>query len=101
MVYPNSNENDFKLVRNYKDFKSVIIEEGLPSFISFDNDLGIDEEGALLPDGYACAKWLVFKSGLNLIDLNYRVHSANPVASLQIKSLLDNYLKHLKGNGGI
>ncbi len=96
MVYPNSNESDFNVVRNYDDFKLIILNKGLPSFISFDNDLGVDEEGNLLPDGYACAKWLVYESGLDLINLNYNVHSANPVASVQIKSLLDNYLKHLK-----
>ena len=96
MVYPDLNETDFVIVRNYEDFKSVIMSQGLPSFISFDNDLGVDKEGNLLPDGYACAKWLVYKSGLNLINLNFNVHSANPVASVQIQSLLDNYIKYLK-----
>ncbi len=96
MVYPDSNETDFNLVRNYEDFKSVILRKGLPSFISFDNDLGVDKEGNLLPDGYACAKWLVYESGLDLVNLNFSVHSANPVASIQIKSLLSNYIEHLK-----
>ena len=62
--------------------------------------LGIkkDENGNLLPDGYACAKWLVYESGLDLKSLKFNVHSANPVAKVQIESLLKNYLKFLHQN---
>ena len=34
---------------------------GLPNFISFDNDLGLDGNEEVAPDGYACAKWLVYE----------------------------------------
>jgi hypothetical protein len=68
---------------------------GLPEFISFDNDLGEDHNGELLPDGYACTKWLVYVSGLDLRNLKFYVHSANPVAKVQIQSLLTNYIKFL------
>ena len=67
----------------------------IPSFISFDNDLGENENG-ILPDGYACAKWLVYESGLDLSKLKFNVHSANPIAKLQIESLLKNYLKFIR-----
>lgn len=95
MVYSNFTEDDFIIVRNFNDFKSTIIEKGLPSFISFDNDLGLDESGEIAPDGYAAAKWLVYESGLNLRNLQFKVHSANPVASQQIQGLLDNYIRYL------
>jgi hypothetical protein len=68
----------------------------LPHFISFDNDLGLDENGEVAPDGYAAAKWLVYESGLDLVNLKFNVHSANPVAAKQIEGLLNNYIKHLK-----
>jgi len=96
MVYSNLSNDDFVIVRNYIDFTNCIKQNGLPSLISFDNDLGVDENGKLLKDGYACAKWLIYDSNLDLLNLNFRVHSANPVASIQIKSLLNNYIKHLK-----
>ena len=96
MVYDKSLEQEFVIVRNYHDFVAYIEENGLPDFISFDNDLGLDNEGNIAPDGYSAAKWLVYESGLNLIDLHYKVHSANPVAADQIRSLLSNYIKHLK-----
>tara|TARA_R110002049_G_scaffold108013_2_gene255984 strand:- start:1080 stop:1415 length:336 start_codon:yes stop_codon:yes gene_type:complete len=97
MVYPNDLESDWDIVRNYQDFVTYITRNGLPPFISFDNDLGLDQEGRVAPDGYAASKWLVYESGLDLRGLRYHVHSANPVAAEQIRGLLDNYLKYLKG----
>ena len=93
MVYPELTNKDFVIVRTHQEFVDCISQKGLPSFISFDNDLGVDDNGKLLKEGYDTAKWLVYKSGLNLINLKYKVHSANPVAALSIKSLLDNYIK--------
>lgn len=95
MIYHTYSDN-FIIVRNFEDFKSIIIEKGLPEFISFDNDLGEDADHNILPDGYHCAKWLVYESGLDLRDLKFYVHSANSVAAEQIKGLLDNYIKHQK-----
>ncbi|XZF14166.1 cyclic-phosphate processing receiver domain-containing protein [Chitinophagaceae bacterium MMS25-I14] len=96
MVYKNPEEQDFVIVRNVEDFKAIILRDGLPSFISFDNDLGLDDTGHIAPDGYAAAKWLVYESGTDLRELKFYVHSANPVAAVQIQSLLDNYIRHLK-----
>lgn len=96
MVYPQQEEHDFVIVRNYDHFVNHIQQHGLPQFISFDNDLGEDEQGNLLPDGYACAKWLVYDIELDLRKLNFKVHSANPVAKVQIESLLNNYIRFLE-----
>lgn len=96
MVYDKSEEKDFDIVRTYDAFVEYIEDNGLPKFISFDNDLGLGEDGKVAQDGYAAAKWLVYKSGLDLSCLEYNVHSANPVAAEQIRGLLDNYIKFLK-----
>jgi hypothetical protein len=95
MIYDKSDAKDFDVVRNYSDFINYIKSNGLPDFISFDNDLGLDSNEELAPDGYACAKWLVYESGLDLKNLKFKVHSANPVAAEQIKGLLSNYIKFL------
>jgi hypothetical protein len=95
MVYDKSMGSEFDVVKSYDEFVRYIQSNGLPEFISFDNDLGLDEKGEVAPDGYAAAKWLVYKSGLDLSKLQFKVHSANPVASEQIKGLLTNYIKHL------
>jgi hypothetical protein len=102
MVYPHRQESDFVIVRTYEAFVDHILAAGLPAFISFDNDLGEDAGGNLLEDGYAAAKWLVYESGLDLRSLRFQVHSANPVARVQIESLLDNYIAFLwKEDGSI
>lgn len=96
MVYPALAESEFVIVRDHNAFKETILTLGLPSYISFDNDLGLDANDEVAPDGYACAKWLVYESGLDLRELRFYVHSANPVAKVQIESLLTNYIRHLK-----
>jgi len=96
MVYKDLTNDDFIIVRNYECFVNHIKNNGLPDFISFDNDLGEDENGNLLKDGYDCVKWLVYDSDMDLKYLKFNVHSANPVATDQIRSLLSNYIKHLK-----
>lgn len=57
MVYKNWTDQDFVIVRNFDDFKKVILSKGLPAYISFDNDLGLVHEVIIAPDGYAAAKW--------------------------------------------
>jgi hypothetical protein len=95
MVYDDPNRYNFVVVRSYQAFVTHIEAHGLPKYVSFDNDLGLDENGEVAPDGYAAAKWLVYESGLDLRGLDFYVHSANPVAAEQIKGLLNNYLKSL------
>ena len=41
MVFKNLTDQDFIVVRNFKEFTATILKRGLPDFISFDNDLGI------------------------------------------------------------
>lgn len=96
MVYNKTVAKDFIVVRNYADFIKYFQENGLPEFISFDNDLGLDEDGEIAADGYAAAKWLVYESGFDLRELQFKVHSANPVASEQIRGLLNNYIQFSK-----
>ncbi|MBO2546026.1 hypothetical protein J0871_16535 [Salegentibacter sp. BDJ18] len=96
MVYDTIETKDFIVVRNYADFVKYIKQNGLPDFISFDNDLGLNENGEVAPDGYAAAKWLVYESNLDLRRLRFKVHSANPVAAEQIRELLSNYIRFLK-----
>ncbi|SHI94643.1 Predicted esterase YcpF, UPF0227 family [Mesonia phycicola] len=95
MVYEPIFSNSFDVVRSYEEFVKYITTFGLPDFISFDNDLGLDTNGEVALDGYAATKWLIYESGLDLSNLQFAVHSANPVAAEQIKGLLNNYIKFL------
>ncbi|MEP6262484.1 MAG: cyclic-phosphate processing receiver domain-containing protein [Gillisia sp.] len=46
-IYDQIEANDFVVVRNHNEFIDYIKLNGLPDFISFDNDLGMDEKGKL------------------------------------------------------
>ena len=98
MVYAKELETEFDVVRSSDEFYNYISKNGLPNFISFDNDLGLNKRGEIAPDGYHLAKWLVYESGLDLRELEFHVHSANPVASKQISGLLNNYINFIKSN---
>jgi hypothetical protein len=99
MIYDKSMESEFDIVRTYDAFIEYIKTNGLPNYISFDNDLGLKEDKTTVaPDGLAAAKWLVYQSGLDLKNLEFKVHSANPVAAEQIRGLLNNYIKHLNNS---
>ena len=95
-IYGQETAEEFEVVRSYAEFVNYVMKNGLPDFISFDNDLGMDDRGEVAPDGYAAAKWLVYESGLDLRNLKFKVHSANPVAAEQIRGLLNNYINFLK-----
>lgn len=97
MVYGN-NDYGFVIVRSYNDFVDYIMENGLPRFISFDNDLGLNKDGSVAKEGYDAAKWLVYETDFDLRAFKFNVHSANPVASDLIICLLNNYIKFQKND---
>ncbi len=86
------------VVRSYDEAIEIIKEYGVPQFISFDDDLGIDQDNNLLKSGYDLAKWLVDRDLDNTYILpasfQYKVHSQNLVGKQNIISLLEGYLKY-------
>ena len=89
-------EFDF-IVRSYDEAVEIIKKYGVPNFLSFDHDLGIDTNGELLKTGYDLAKWLVYYDQNNQytfpMNFKYKVHSQNPIGKKNIIILLENYLK--------
>jgi hypothetical protein len=93
-------------VLNFEQFTQWITKFGLPDIISFDHDLAdVDKnnEGIVAhyqeKTGMDCAKWLVNYCIDNNKKLpRFYVHSANPVGSKNIESLLNNFIKHAKNS---
>lgn len=97
------------IVRNYLEFTKYITDNGLPSKISFDHDLGDhvfhrnfvngkmnydskDFKKPLQKTGYHCAKWLIDYCLDNDVKLpEVFVHSLNPVGADNIRALLQNF----------
>lgn len=95
------------IARNYNEFVKIIETNGLPKLVSFDHDLGIEhyknQNGIINYDkfeektGYDCAKWLCnYCQEHNLKFPDYYVHTMNPVGSINIKSYITNYKKHVE-----
>ena len=74
----------FIWVKSFSEFKSYIIKNGLPDFVSFDRDLNNGKE-----NGEACAQWLVNyckENGLRLPD--YYAHTANKTGKKNIHAIM-------------
>lgn len=91
-------DEEFVVVRNCQEAMEYVIEHGLPSFVSFDHDLGDVETGEVELTGYSFAKFLVNYMLDNQIatPFDYYVHSANPVGAMNIMSYLENAFKSIR-----
>ena len=88
----------FVISRNVEDAKKLVETCGMPTFISFDHDLGMDKKGNVLSSGYDFAKWLVEMDmdGIYVFPENFsfNVHSMNPVGSKNIHDFMNGYLEY-------
>ena len=85
---------DWNIVRDFGEFKSWIEENGLPSLVSFDHDLGKNDDGTIKENGVDCARWMCnycADSGLPLPK--YNIHTANSVGHDNILSVLKTFEK--------
>jgi hypothetical protein len=93
----NPPDDSWILVRSWDEAVGFVQKYGIPQEVSFDHDLGINEEtGEVAKTGMAFAKYLV---NLDLdtdempIDFKFVVHSANPIGRDNITFLLNKYLE--------
>ena len=91
-IYPPEVAKDMIVIRNYRAFVAIIETDGLPEFISFDYDLGLDITGKFAPTGKDCAEWLFKRFGNELNTLKYEVHSSYPNA----QQIIDKVFESLK-----
>ncbi len=90
--FPPRDGNEWAIVRSVREARHYCREHGVPSFISFDHDLGV-EQGE---DGQEFAKWLIEQDldapGFIPAGFDFYVHSANPAGAKNIEGLLRQYL---------
>lgn len=94
---PKTSDRTWVIARSMSQAVELVKANGMPSFISFDHDLGCNEVGEPLPTGYDFAHWLV-KMDMDKIymipeDFGFFVHSANPQGAANIQGLLTRYLR--------
>lgn len=82
------------IVRTQTEFEAYILANGIPSVVSFDNDLGVG-----MGEGIFCVSWLVDQVLDEKVKWNpetkFLVHSKNPVAAERIRGLLDQFIKFM------
>ena len=115
MIDSGINPDEFSIiwVKSYSEFTHWITQNGLPSLICFDHDLGEDvakgrvskginkRQARILKretlSGFDCAKWLVEFCLDNQINApEFRIQSANPVGAENIRGLIENFKKNVK-----
>lgn len=99
------------IVRSYNEAVQWVSENGFPDVISFDHDLGYEEfdttESGMIvvtnaaeeKSGYDFAKWLVehdMDTNTMPASFSFTVHSKNPQGTINIQTILDNYIRFKK-----
>lgn len=62
-------KNHDYFVTSYQEAIEVIRIYGIPNYIYFEHDLGVDKDGILLKTGYDLAKWMIDSD----LDNNYKL----------------------------
>jgi hypothetical protein len=92
--FPPDNGDEWLIARNFNEALLLVLDHGLPSYISFDHDLGQELSG------YDFAKWFADYVILNDKDLpetfDYYVHSMNPVGAENIRKYMENFFEHYR-----
>lgn len=87
--------DDWFIARTSTQAIEVVQTMGMPTFISFDHDLGGDDTAIKFINWMtdeAIDDYLRFPS-----DFDYDIHSQNPIGAGNIRSKMDQLLKHFKG----
>lgn len=86
---------DWIIARSSSHAKDIVIDKGLPFFISFDHDLGGDDTAMVF------VHWLIEmcmdNPALNF-PRDFTIHSANPVGVKNIDGLMKSYIRHISEN---
>lgn len=89
---------EWEVVRSLEAALALVQARGLPSFISFDHDLGADDAAKPLPTGADFARWLgdyVLDNSLSLDGFEWYVHSQNPIGAANINGYLLGLVEHV------
>lgn len=84
-------QRDWVIVRSWDAFVEVILEKGIPSYMSLDHDLGEEKSG------YDCVKWFIdhcIEKDVKPSEVEIHAHTANPVGRDNIVGYVESWHKH-------
>jgi hypothetical protein len=83
-------DRDWLVCRSSQEALDRIVEVGMPSFFSFDHDLGEDDTTMVFLRRLVNEVW----DGVS-VPPDYVIHSANPVGVQNIRSFMDSWRKSM------
>lgn len=93
---PAERSGEWVVARTYAAAVDVVSQRGLPCYISFDHDLGVEDDGREAPTGYDFAKWLgdyILDHRPDVSQFAWYVHSQNPIGAQNIDRYLGNLIR--------
>ena len=94
-IYPDAKPGEWLVIRNIADFKDAIETIGVPTFVSFDNDLGVVD--GIKEECKEVVKWIVFEKELDISGMDFKIHSANSSGVREyMTGTLNNWKKELR-----
>lgn len=97
-IYPSHNPEEWILARNGWEAINIIKEKGMPIYIAFDHDLGLNLT-TLKPErsGYDVATMIYGAVERGIWSLpegfSFGVHSANPIGAENIRNKMNDLIK--------
>jgi hypothetical protein len=83
-------DRDWVVCRSSQEALDLVMEIGMPSYISFDHDLGEDDTTMIFLRRLVNEVW----DGHTVIP-GYQIHSANPVGAQNIRSFMESWKRSL------
>lgn len=88
--FPPDDGNSWVIARSSDEAKQMVLDRGIPSFVSYDHDLGGDDTSIKF------IWWLIdlyLDGTIQSFPTDYYVHSQNPVGAKNIRNLLDGFIR--------
>ena len=102
-------EVEWTIIRNYSEFRNIILNLGIPEFVAYDHDLADTHYGDGLhgdkidytkyseKTGYDCCQFLLNQcNNKGITHPPYVVHSMNPVGASNIRNIIEKYNRTIK-----
>jgi len=83
------------IARSSQEAIELVEKIGMPCEIAFDHDLGGDDTSIKF------IWWVIdqhYDNGLEIGDLQYSIHSQNPIGAANIKGLMEGFLNDIRSN---
>lgn len=92
---PPPGEDDWKIAHSSEEAMEIVLNYGIPTFIDFDHDLGLDRFGRIDTSRlFLDWLWQSYPRAIEQI-VGYNIHSANPDGAKGIRAFMESWARSL------